>query len=111
MKHVYHLSDALDVSWPGIKLKSYSERTDFERASAARFWVDGKHGKVFSEVSDRVYLVLAGSGYFEIEGERFDVTKDDVVIVPKQTKYDYSGKMELFLVHSPAFDRTKEHQV
>lgn len=110
MKYIYKLADAQDVSWPGIKIKSYSEGTDFERASAARFWVDGNHGKVYSEVSDRVYLILDGKGYFEIENERFDVAKSDVVIVPKQTKYDYGGKMELFLVHAPAFDRDKEHK-
>lgn len=99
------------MSWPGIQLKSYSERTGFAGASAARIYVDGSHGTVYSEVSDRVYLVLEGSGYFEIEGERVTVNKDDVVIVPKMTKYDYHGKMELFLVHTPAFDRTKEHRV
>lgn len=91
--------------------KILSRSTDFERASAARFWVDGNHGKVYNEVSDRIYLVLDGEGYFEIEGKRFDVTKTDVVIVPKQTTYDYYGKMELFLVHSPAFDRAKDHKV
>jgi gentisate 1,2-dioxygenase len=111
MKYLYKLSEGLDVSWPGIKLKSQSESADFARASAARIWVDGRHGKIYSEAADRVYLVLDGNGYFEIEGERYEVTKTDVVIVPKLTKYDYGGKMELFLVHTPAFDRTKEHNL
>lgn len=111
MQHIYKLANALDISWPGITLKSYSESTDFERASAARFWVDGNHGRIYSEVSDRIYLVLDGEGYFEIKNQRFNVTKTDVIIVPKQTRYDYGGKMELFLVHTPAFDPDKEHKV
>ncbi len=73
--------------------------------------MNGKHGKVKSTSSDRVYLVLSGKGFFEIDGERINVEKDDVVIVPKNTPYDYGSTdaaLELFLVHTPAYNRDTE---
>ncbi len=34
--------------------------------------------------------------------------KDDVVIVPKDTAYDYRGKIRLFLVHTPAYEQDSD---
>lgn len=111
MKHVFSLADASEFGWPGIKGRSYSEKSDFDRASVARFWVTDRHGKVYNEVSDRIYLVLNGSGWFEIDGARHDVSKDDVVMVPRMTHYDYGGDLELFLVHAPAYERERDHDL
>ena len=104
----FNLKNAGHFGWPGLDGYSYSERTHFERVSAARFKVSTSHGPVKSTVSDRVYLVLDGDGWFDVEGTRFDVKKDDVVIVPRNSRYDYGGQIELFLVHSPGFDRLGE---
>ena len=32
------------------------------------------------------------------------VAKDDALLIPKGTVYDYEGWMRLFLSHSPAYD-------
>ncbi|MCX6826427.1 MAG: cupin domain-containing protein, partial [candidate division Zixibacteria bacterium] len=69
------------------------------------------HGKVKSTKSDRVYLVLEGKGKFMVGNEKNDVKKDDVIIIPKNTPYDYKaigGKLKLFLVHTPAYDEKAE---
>ena len=108
MKYKYCFKDALQLGWDGLKVYSYSEKTDFERASAGVFEVTTHHGKVKSLVSDRIYYVLEGSGQFIINNESFDVSQSDVIIVPRNTEYDYMGKMKLFLVHTPAFDYTQE---
>ena len=108
MKYKFLLSEASTFGWDGLSAKAYSSKEDFTHASAARFMVNGRHGKVKTTVSDRVYLVLNGRGRFLIHDEDIGVKKDDVVIVPKNTPYDYEGEMELFLVHTPAFDRSAE---
>lgn len=100
----FTLSDAYPIEWEGIKAKSYSSADDFANASAIVFNVDGSHGKIKSTVNDRVYYVISGSGKFDINGRKIQVKTTDVVIVPKNTPYDYNGKMKLFLVHTPAFD-------
>jgi len=107
----FKLKDAHKFGWKGLKGLAYNSKEDFKRASAAIFEVTGRHGKVKSLVSDRIYLVLEGRGEFIINGKKVPVEKNDVIIVPKNTPYDYKavkGKLRLFLVHAPAFDESKE---
>ena len=107
----FKIKNAHKFGWNGLKGLSYSSKKDFERASAAIFEVTGRHGKIKSLVSDRIYFVLSGKGEFIINGKVVPVEKNDVIIVPKNTPYDYrtvKGKLKLFLVHTPAFDNNKE---
>ncbi len=94
--------------WSGIEGESYSDKSDFARASVARIKVTDRHGRVRNSVSDRIYLVLSGSGWFNIEGEQINVEVDDVIIVPRMCVYDYGGQLELFLVHAPAYQREND---
>ena len=43
----------------------------------------------------RTYYVLSGSGFFTIEGRRYDVSAGMLVEVPPKAEYCYSGKMKL----------------
>lgn len=107
----FSLNNAKAFGWEGIKGWAFNSKEDFENASAAYFEVTGSHGKIKTTRSDRVYLVLEGKGEFIINNEVVPVEKDDVVIVPKNTTYDYrtTGEvLKLFLVHAPAFDPKKE---
>lgn len=104
----FKLKDAKQFSWEGLKGWAFNSKEDFERASSVYIEVDGSHGKTKSKVSDRVYYVLGGEGEFIIDGKVIPVETTDVVIVPKNTPYDYKGKMQLFLVHIPAFDAEQE---
>lgn len=107
----FKLKNAQKFGWKGLKGLSYSSKEDFKRASAAMFEVTGRHGKIKTLVSDRIYLVLKGKGEFIINGKIVPIDKNDVIIVPKNTPYDYravKGKLKLFLVHTPAFDNKKE---
>jgi len=103
-KYQYPLSKASKFGWPGIRGYAFNSRENFSRASAALIEVTKRHGLVRSTVSDRIYLVLSGKGKFVIGKTTLSAKKDDVIIVPKNTNYDYSGRMKLFLVHSPAYD-------
>jgi mannose-6-phosphate isomerase-like protein (cupin superfamily) len=87
-----------------LKGYAFSSKEDFERASAAYFEVEERHGMVRNLISDRIYFVLDGMGDFIIDNEKVAVQKGDVIIVPRNTNYDYQGKLKLFLVHSPAYD-------
>jgi ethanolamine utilization protein EutQ (cupin superfamily) len=104
----FTLKKAFKFGWKGLEGRAYNSKEDFPNASAGLFKVTGKHGRVKSLVSDRVYFVVEGKGRFTINGKTIPVEKTDVVIVPKNTPYDYEGRMKLFLVHTPAFDQEKE---
>jgi len=111
----YSLSNATEFGWSGIKAKAISSKDDFPGASAAYFEVTGSHGRVKTECSDRIYLVLEGTGEFDVDGKIVSVIKDDVVIVPKNTPYDYKATdgttLKLYLVHTPAYDKKFEKKV
>ena len=107
----YKLSNAYKFGWKGIEGWAYNNKNDFNRASAAIFKVRGRHGKVKSLVSDRIYLVLEGRGEFLINKKTIPIEKNDVIIIPKNTPYDYKttrGILSLYLVHVPAYDEKKE---
>ncbi len=104
----YSRDNAFQFGWKGLKGWAYNSKEDFGNASAAVFEVEENHGKVKTTLSDRVYYILEGSGQFIVENDTIQVEKTDVIIIPKNTAYDYQGKMTLFLVHIPAYDETKE---
>jgi mannose-6-phosphate isomerase-like protein (cupin superfamily) len=91
------------VSRDNMDIKILTKAVDFENASAALIKVKGQHGKTKSAISDRLYYVVEGEGSFQIEDKEYDVAKGDLIIVPKNTVYDFWGSMSLFLVHVPAF--------
>lgn len=109
----FTLKQATDFGWEGLKGRAYNSKEEFDGASAAYFEVTDKgHGKVKTTLSDRVYYVLEGSGEFIVGGKSEEVSQSDVVIVPKDTPYDYRAAqgtvMKLFLVHTPAFNPENE---
>ncbi len=106
----FELKKAKRFGWNGLKGWVYNSKEEFKNSSAAYFEVDGSHGKVKTTLSDRVYFVIEGKGEFIINRKVIPVRKSDVVIVPKNTAYDYKGKMKLFLVHAPAFDAEFEEK-
>jgi mannose-6-phosphate isomerase-like protein (cupin superfamily) len=107
----FTLINAFAFNWPGLKGWAYNSKSDFPNASASIFEVENHHGKVKTTLSDRVYYILEGKGEFIIAGETIAVEPSDVIIVPKNTEYDYKGKMRLFLVHIPAYDESFEIQL
>lgn len=58
----------------------------------------------------RTYYVLTGSGYFTIEGQRYDVSPGILVEIPPKVEYCYSGKMALLAFARPRwFSRNDTH--
>jgi mannose-6-phosphate isomerase-like protein (cupin superfamily) len=100
----FELKNAKKIDRKELKGWVYSTKEDFKNASAIYFEIDGTHGKVKSTLNDRVYFIIEGEGEFIINDEVIPVKKFDVIIVPKNTPYNYRGKMKMFLVHTPAFD-------
>ena len=91
-----------------IKGVAISSKKDIESASIAFLDVKGKHGKMKSTGDDRFYFVLEGKGKFILNDKEIDVEKDDLIIVPKNTIYDFQGKMKLILFITPAFNPKNE---
>jgi mannose-6-phosphate isomerase-like protein (cupin superfamily) len=103
----FELNDQNKFEWEGLVGHPYNSKEDFANASAAFFEVTGSHGKVKNTKSDRIYFVVSGQGKFIVGGKEIGLSEKDVVIIPKNTMYDYwstEGILKLFLVHTPAYD-------
>jgi len=60
---------------------------------------------MISKKISRIYHVLAGSGYFTIDGVKYDVCPGVIVEVPPKVEYSYSGKMTLIGFATPRWFR------
>lgn len=104
--------NALKVEWDGVNAWAYSSDTDLQSGSAIYFEIKTHHGKCMSKKSDRIYYVVDGEGEYDVDGKSFPVKKEDVIIVPKNTPYNYRATnntiLKVFLVHTPAFDPDAE---
>jgi len=101
----FELRNAKTFGWEGIKGFEYNTKEDFEKASVVFAEVSGRHGKIKNIKSERIYIVVEGKGEFIINDEVVPVERNDVIIIPKNTPYDYQGKMKMFLVDTPAFEK------
>ena len=91
----------------------YDTKEAFEGASVGIVEYRGRHGRTRQPAGDRIYLVLKGEGKFLFGNERRDdelvpVTKYDVVLIPKDTTYDYPGRMRIFLVRVPTNEQDSD---
>ncbi|TRZ80561.1 cupin domain-containing protein [bacterium] len=89
-----------------MKLAEYKINPDF---SGTLIEMDGEHGKIKCIGEDRIYFILEGTGKFIIDEEEYEVSKNDLIFIPKNTPYNVIGKMKYFLLHSPEFN--KEHDI
>ena len=102
MRYHYQPDPNKTVGRPSVQGRPIVSANDFDRLGCGVFRTQSRHGKIKNIASDRVYLVLEGAGRFTVADERFEVVTGDVVLVPRNTPYDYEGDLKLFLVHSPA---------
>ena len=56
----------------------------------------------------RFYYVLAGTGYFTMNGVRYAVGPDMLIEVPPKVEYTYSGKMSMIALGTPGWVRGNE---
>lgn len=98
---------ARKFAWEGVKGFAYLEKKDFPRATAAYVETTKSHGKLKNLKSDVIYYVISGNGKFFLKDKWLSISKGDVVIVPKNTVYDFKaekGVLKLFMVHTPAYE-------
>lgn len=70
-----------------------------ESGSAAFLDVKGKQGKMKSTGDDRFYFVLEGNGKFVLDGKEISAEKEDLIIVPKNTIYDFQVENTTYSVY------------
>ena len=102
MPYVYSLPTA--ASFTGKGLMGYSFGPLKQDLDVYFIEVEKGHDVfMISKKITRTYYVLAGRGYFNIDGQQYDVAQGVVVEVPPKVEYCYSGKMTLLAFARPAW--------
>jgi mannose-6-phosphate isomerase-like protein (cupin superfamily) len=64
----------------------------------------GRHRRLRTDRSTRVYYVLEGSASFRLgDGEKLTVEAGDTIVVPRGTPYEFVGDMTYLVMNGPAF--------
>ena len=69
-------------------------------------WVrlDGRHRRLRTDRSTRVYHVLDGEATFVLgDGDPFAIGAGDTVVVPRGMPYELSGALTYLVINGPAF--------
>jgi gentisate 1,2-dioxygenase len=103
------LTDGNPFEVGGVKGYAVTSALCIKSGDVASLKIDGRHGRVKTTLSDRFYYVIAGAGNFEVGDKNLEVECGDLVVVPKDTPYDFAGCMELLMFCSPAFDLANEY--
>lgn len=59
-----------------------------------------EHGQRTIGEKERMYFILEGEAEFEVNGEKFDAVKDDLVVIPPQGTYNLwpkNGTLKILL--------------
>ena len=58
--------------------------------------------------AEYTYYLLKGEGYFVLNGDKQEVAKGDLVVIPPGTKYTFGGKLKMLLINTPRWSAEQE---
>lgn len=72
--------------------------------SVTRVRIDGRHRRLLTRRSTRVYVVLDGELRMRVGDEAAEtVLAGDVVVIPRGRPYDLAGRATYLVINGPAF--------
>ena len=69
---------------------------------------EGNNTVIKSTKSNWIYFVISGRGRFVIKGKKYACSKEDVILVPKDTPFYYQGNLKMLLITVPAWKEKYE---
>lgn len=109
MRGVSHvkLGDVPEVAAPedAVVMRALVRRAE-HGSDLSVTWVrlEGRHRRLRTDRSTRVYYVLEGEATFGLgDGEPFALGTGDTVVVPAGVPYEFWGEMTYLVVNGPAF--------
>lgn len=68
----------------------------------------GHDNFIVSQKITHIYYVIDGSGSFCLNGKKFRVKIGNIIEVPPEVEYTYSGRMKLLLILTPPWFKGNE---
>ncbi|HUS25969.1 MAG TPA: cupin domain-containing protein [Nevskiaceae bacterium] len=102
-----HSFDKVGIQGKIFPARGLTESLNFVRISTET----GHETKIIEHESTFCYYVLEGEGYFEINDQREDCAKGDLVVIPAGAPFIYKGKLEMLLVNNPPWREEQEETI
>lgn len=84
-----------------ISVRQYFNSADLENMSVSEIHVKGENKVVMNKEFDSMYYILEGEGVFVLEGVDYDVSKGDLVVIPRGFEYKDKGNLKMLCFNSP----------
>jgi len=108
LKIKFRNTDGRKFKVGGVSGVAFMDGAGLAGGDAAYLEVNGRHGRIKTTLSDRIYYIISGSGEFVVGGKKYLVEADDAIAIPSNTEYDFEGNMRIVMFCSPPFDPTYE---
>ena len=84
------------------RLLDRARHTDGLSVTWVQLW--GEHSRMRTVASERIYVVVAGNGTFQVGDDPTEmVGPGDVVLVPRNIGYQFEGNFTYLVLNAPAF--------
>lgn len=102
--HVLKLPKDYSFEKVGIKGKKFSVAEIAQRTGVCQIETEtGHETTIIEHKCDFIYYILEGKGYFEIDGQKENCIKGNLVVIPAGLPFRYVGRFKMLLVTTPAF--------
>ena len=100
MKKVIKVSDkdAIKLTWGKMKSTNWQLPTILEGTSLVYAEFTEAHGWSRTKERERIYMILEGDAHFDINGDTYPVSKGDVIVIPKKSRYNYTPTSSLLKI-------------
>lgn len=93
----------------GIRGKLFPTRTLINSSEFIIMTVDSGHATTIVErVSDFIYYILSGKGFFIVNGAKETCSRGDLVVIPAGSSFTYKGKLQMLLICTPPWKEEQE---
>ena len=109
---IYKKEQATEVFKQGVKMRIYNSNSDCPEASVVYQETESGHLEEFyHSKSNFIFYIIEGKGTWYIEGKPYDVSAGDVVIVPRNKRFYYKGKLKQVCITAPAWEQEYEFHI
>ena len=109
---IFKKEDAFCISKNGVDMRIYNGKDQCLQAAVVyQETAAGHFEEFYHSTSYFIFYIIEGEGVWYINSEPSAVKAGDVVIVPPNNKFYYTGNLKQVCVTSPAWDEENEHHV
>lgn len=100
--YIKRLSDEPTFKQNG--LNGFNYHTSCDKVSISYIDVYKGHEKYCSNIASyHIYYVIEGNGTFKIDDNLYEVSQNDIIEIPPNTKFVFKGNMKLLLIMNPPY--------